>query len=198
VASEYELHPNQVSQWKRQLLKEGAAVFGAGTVGQQREPEAREAQLYEQIGRLKMELEWLKKRLPTSVEEKRAMIEFCHPAISVRRQCELMGLNRARLDSQPATDPPARAVISATITYFENNLTCMNYYEYRKQGYHIGSGLAEAACKHVVGARFKQSGMTNWTTTGAEAVLRVRVAIKNDTFERLCDELARQRFQKAA
>jgi hypothetical protein len=96
------------------------------------------------------------------------------------------------------TDLAARDVISANITYVENNLPRMNYYEYRKQGYQIGSGLAEAACKHVVGARFKQSGMTNWTTTGAEAVLRVRVAIKNGTFDRDCDELVSQRFQKAA
>jgi hypothetical protein len=96
------------------------------------------------------------------------------------------------------TDPQARAVIDATISYFENNLTPMNYYQYQKQGYHIGSGLAEAACKHVVGARFKQSGMTNWTSAGAEAVLRVRVAIKNGAFERQCDAVASQRFQNAA
>jgi transposase-like protein len=62
VASEHGLHPNQVSQWKRQLLDDGAAVFGAGIAGQQREQETREAELYEQIGRLKMELEWLKKK----------------------------------------------------------------------------------------------------------------------------------------
>jgi len=50
-----------VSQWKRQLLEEGAGVFGENTARQQREQETREAELYEQIGRLKMELEWLKK-----------------------------------------------------------------------------------------------------------------------------------------
>ena len=61
VASEHGLHPNQVSQWKRQLLEEGAGVFGENTARQQREQETREAELYEQIGRLKMELEWLKK-----------------------------------------------------------------------------------------------------------------------------------------
>jgi hypothetical protein len=40
--------------------------------------------------------------------------------------------------------------------------------------------------------------MTNWTSAGAEAVLRVRVAIKNGTFERQCDAVASQRFQNAA
>jgi putative transposase len=62
LASQYDVHPNQVSQWKRQLLEEGAAVFNGRTVRQEREQEAQAAELYEQIGRLKMELEWLKKK----------------------------------------------------------------------------------------------------------------------------------------
>jgi putative transposase len=51
-----------VSSWKKQLLEEGSTVFGSHTAGQQREQAEQEAQLYEQIGRLKMELEWLKKK----------------------------------------------------------------------------------------------------------------------------------------
>lgn len=62
IASAYNLHPNQVSSWKKQLLEEGPAVFARNTARQLREQEAREAELYEQIGRLKMELEWLKKK----------------------------------------------------------------------------------------------------------------------------------------
>jgi transposase-like protein len=62
LASEHELHPNQVSQWKRQLLEQGATIFDNGAVQQQqREMAQTEAQLYEQIGRLKMEVDWLKK-----------------------------------------------------------------------------------------------------------------------------------------
>ena len=61
LASEHDLHPNQISQWKRHLLEEGASLFGNGWVKQQREVVRIETDLYEQIGRLKMELEWLKK-----------------------------------------------------------------------------------------------------------------------------------------
>ena len=61
LASEYGLHPTQISEWKRRLLDEGASIFSATTARQQREREALQAELYEQIGRLKMELEWLKK-----------------------------------------------------------------------------------------------------------------------------------------
>jgi putative transposase len=63
IASENGLHPSQVSQWKRQLLSQGAALFRAGPDRGQREQESREAELYEQIGRLKMELDWLKKKV---------------------------------------------------------------------------------------------------------------------------------------
>ncbi len=62
VAQEYQLHPNQISEWKLQLLKNGGEVFGQNTARQQREQAALETELYEQIGRLKMELEWLKKK----------------------------------------------------------------------------------------------------------------------------------------
>ena len=62
LASEHQLHPNQVSQWKRQLLEEGATIFDNGTAQQQQRDMAQtEAELYKQIGRLKMEVEWLKK-----------------------------------------------------------------------------------------------------------------------------------------
>ena len=62
IASETGVHPNQISQWKRQLLDDGTDLFRRASPRQQREREKLQADLYEQIGRLKMELEWLKKK----------------------------------------------------------------------------------------------------------------------------------------
>jgi len=62
MAAEHNLHPTQISTWKKQLLQEGHSLFTRPNDRQQREQQAREAELYEQIGRLKMELEWLKKK----------------------------------------------------------------------------------------------------------------------------------------
>jgi len=63
LASRHGVHPNQIGHWKRQLLEQGPKVFnGAQQAHQQKAQQAREAQLYEQIGRLQMELDWVKKK----------------------------------------------------------------------------------------------------------------------------------------
>ena len=62
IAAEHNLHPTQIGNWKKQLLGEGSTLFARPNDQQQREQQDREAELYEQIGRLKMELEWLKKK----------------------------------------------------------------------------------------------------------------------------------------
>ena len=62
LASEYEVHPTQIAQWKKQLLDGGTSLFGQQRVREHQEQSAREAELFEQIGRLKIELEWLKKK----------------------------------------------------------------------------------------------------------------------------------------
>lgn len=62
LASETGVHPTQIGQWKRQLLEEGAELFSQQNNRQAQAMVEEQAELYEQIGRLKMELEWLKKK----------------------------------------------------------------------------------------------------------------------------------------
>jgi transposase len=60
LASQFGIHANQVSTWKRRLLEGAAALFAEGHSRSPDESSAKEPELYEQIGRLKMEVEWLK------------------------------------------------------------------------------------------------------------------------------------------
>lgn len=64
IAKQFKVHPNQVTTWKKQLLGGASQVFEDGSVSSKKESdEPQAAELYEQIGRLKVELEWLKKKV---------------------------------------------------------------------------------------------------------------------------------------
>jgi transposase-like protein len=62
LSSKYSVHPSQISHWKRQLLDGGATIFARNGTKEEQDQAAIQTDLYEQIGRLKMELEWLKKK----------------------------------------------------------------------------------------------------------------------------------------
>jgi len=68
------------------------------------EDKANEAELFQQIGRLQMELEWIKKSLSfCDAHELRQLVDHDHPDLSISRQCALLGLPRSTLYYQPTT-----------------------------------------------------------------------------------------------
>jgi putative transposase len=62
LASHFGVHPTLIHSWKKLLLANAEEVFANGVKAATSDAEARQTELYEQIGRLKMELEWLKKK----------------------------------------------------------------------------------------------------------------------------------------
>jgi putative transposase len=63
LAGQFGVHPTLIHEWKRRLLAGAEGVFANGARADTADAEARQAELFEQIGRLKMELEWLKKKV---------------------------------------------------------------------------------------------------------------------------------------
>ncbi len=72
-----------------------------------------------------------------------------------------------------------RAAWQALESYFENNLHRMAYPEYGAEGWQIGSGVVESACKTVVGQRLKGAGK-RWGEAGAHALCHVRALYRSE------------------
>ena len=65
LANKYEVHPNQISSWKQEFLQNSASVFipAGNRKGKKKEESVDSCRLYEEIGRLKVEIDFLKKRV---------------------------------------------------------------------------------------------------------------------------------------
>ena len=102
-----------------------------------------------------------------------------HPDYKARRGRWAKQLLKDRVDKlitqarkECAGQPNAEAV-EKELSYFVNNVERMQYGTFRRRGFFIGSGVVEAGCKTVIGARCNQSGMF-WGKPGAENVLALR------------------------
>jgi putative transposase len=104
IATEYGIHPTQIAQWKKQALDEFPSLFSQGTSRAAKEEEDLVAALYQQIGQLKVEVDFLKKNQIDSAEVKRQLIVPEHPSLSIVRQCDLLGLARSSYYYQPTIE----------------------------------------------------------------------------------------------
>ena len=62
MASEFDVHPNQIAQWKKQLLQSLPELFSRSRQKEKQKNDDLVEYLYQQIGQLKVELDWLKKK----------------------------------------------------------------------------------------------------------------------------------------
>lgn len=77
---------------------------------------------------------------------------------------------------------PNVKVVAQTLAYFRKNRHRMQYAKWKREGYMIGSGVVEAACKTLVAQRLKLSGM-RWSHRGAEAILTMRGWDQSERFD---------------
>jgi len=91
-----------------------------------------------------------------------------------------------------------REKLQASITYFRNHLSQMQYGQFRQKNYPIGSGVTEAACKTLIKQRLCCSGM-RWKEKGASIILSLRALILTSTrWEQFWDKLNQYGFPVAA
>lgn len=99
------------------------------------------------------------------------------------KQGDQRGLKKSLSRMQPKTKEQKEA-LKAAKRYFANHGHKMDYPRYEALGFHIGSGIAEAACKHVIQSRFKRAGM-RWSREGAENLLQLRTLYLNHQWNQL-------------
>ena len=93
----------------------------------------------------------------------------------------------AALPPIPPEPGQTRSIPERAGDYFTTHAERMRYPLFRAQGMHLGSGIAEAACKTIVSTRAKRCGM-RWTPEGLDALLPVRTAVLNDSYDSLWKE----------
>ena len=91
------MHPTQVGLWKKALQEQAGSLFDAKRGPKPADPSAGADRLYSEIGRLKMELDWLKKKVrDQSVEVRKQWVGASEP-LALTRQCELTGVARSTI-----------------------------------------------------------------------------------------------------
>jgi putative transposase len=101
LGSQFKVHPMQIAKWRKAAIEQLPELFVDGRTRKSGSSETDSDALYQEIGRLKVELDWLKKRLACSTNELRPLVDRDHAEFSVRRQCELLGVNRSSLFYEP-------------------------------------------------------------------------------------------------
>ncbi len=102
LSRKFEVHPTMIGKWKQEFLSRAASLFEKSSEAEHQE-QIDPDQLYAKIGRLELENEFLKKLEEAGLNELRSMIDT-DSKLSLRAQCELLGLHRSGLYYQSAEE----------------------------------------------------------------------------------------------
>jgi putative transposase len=146
IASETEVHPTQVTLWKKQLSEAIPTIFATEQGSKQKKQEDITGLLYQQIGQLKVELDWVKKKLELPTSAKKKLIEAEHGEISINRQCELLGLARSSFYYEPR---PETAENLRLMRMLDLQYTATPFYGVRRMTAYLNSQGEEVNHKRV-------------------------------------------------
>jgi putative transposase len=92
LGSQFKAHPMQIAKWRKAAIEQLPELFVDGRTRKTGSRKTDNDALYQEIGRLKVELDWLQKKLACSTNDLRLLVDRDHAEFSVRRQCELLGV----------------------------------------------------------------------------------------------------------
>jgi putative transposase len=106
LAAVHQISPVVISRWKAEFLEKASMVFQKGTTDAEKdiaEKDDQIADLERKVGQLTIEVDWLKKNLSncSEVNKLKEAVEHNHPDITVKRQCELLSVNRSSTYRKP-------------------------------------------------------------------------------------------------
>ncbi len=110
-----------------------------------------------------------------------------HPSVLTRLGLDMAGSVIAGLKRMKPSNEDAEKSILKLITYLENHKHRFDYNELKQEGCPIGSGGIESSNKFICHTRIKRSGAW-WLKDNCNAMLRVRCAIYNGTFDRVLEK----------
>lgn len=102
-----------------------------------------------------------------------------HDANGAQTLLKEMEKRRKVMPFHEKSTPSIMEKLDKAITYFTNQMSRMNYSEYRAKSFPIGSGVTEAACKTLIKQRLCNSGM-KWKNAGAQIVISLRAIARTN------------------
>jgi putative transposase len=104
LASQYQVHPGQIRNWKATAAKGLIDLFSDKRKRRDQDQEELIRELYRQIGQLKVDLDWLKKNLDLSHKQKLLLIDRRNREISISHQVDLLGISRSSVYYEPVVN----------------------------------------------------------------------------------------------
>jgi hypothetical protein len=118
----------------------------------------------------------LSKLLPSAGSSEELLSGWCH---TLKHEGGSKMLEILEGLDQGSMSQAAREAHEKALTYFRNHVHKMNYPEYLRRGWYIGSGSIESACKNVINQRLSQGGM-RWGEEGSDAVSHLRALFRSE------------------